>query len=250
MDKTSIIPNHVSDNFVFDKDTGWRLDLPSYIEPGTKVLCLYRVSTDKQLYHTDNNEADIPMQRKRCRKYCESMDWTIVCELQEEGVSGHKVRAENRDKVQLIKEYAKQKSPSWRGISFVGIAAPDFVSPPAVRADGGQMERMRSVCVTPARQKAALMGIVMGRRATRYPDRLRQRCGRGCEKRYCGCRAAGHCGDHTGRGACREGTWYPGPCRTLSWEAFLTGSACSLWRLPVAVSVRYGPARLKKRPSP
>lgn len=37
------------------------------------------------------------------------MDWTIVCELQEEGVSGHKVRAENRDKIQLIKEYAKQK---------------------------------------------------------------------------------------------------------------------------------------------
>ena len=109
MNKTSIIPNHVSDNALFDKDTGWRLDLPSYIEPGTRVLCLYRVSTDKQLYHTDNNEADIPMQRKRCRKYCESMDWTIVCELQEEGVSGHKVRAENRDKVQLIKDYAKQK---------------------------------------------------------------------------------------------------------------------------------------------
>ena len=51
-------------------------------------------------------------------------------------------------------------------------------------------------------------------------------------------------------GACREGTWYPGPCRTLSWEAFSTGSACSLWLLPGAVSVRYGPARLKKRPSP
>ena len=80
-------------------------------------------------------------------------------------------------------------------------------------------------------------------------DRLRQRSGRGCKKRYCGCRAAGHCGDHTGRGACREGTRHPGPCRTLSWEAFLTGSACSLWLLPGAVSVRYGPVRLKKRPS-
>lgn len=109
MNQTSIIPNHVSETFIFNKDTGWRMDLPSYIEPGTRVLCLYRVSTDKQLYHTDNNEADIPMQRKRCRKYCESMDWTIVCELQEEGISGHKVRAENRDKIQLIKEYAKQK---------------------------------------------------------------------------------------------------------------------------------------------
>ena len=109
MKNTSIIPNHVSETLIFDKDTGWRENMPAYIEPGTRVLCLYRVSTDKQLYHTDNNEADIPMQRKRCRKYCESMDWTIVCELQEEGVSGHKVRAENRDKIQLIKEYAKQK---------------------------------------------------------------------------------------------------------------------------------------------
>ena len=109
MNQTSIIPNHVSENALFDKDTGWRIDIPSCIEPGTRVLCLYRVSTDKQLYQTDNNEADIPMQRKRCRKYCESMGWTIVCELQEEGVSGHKVRAENRDKIQLIKENAKQK---------------------------------------------------------------------------------------------------------------------------------------------
>ena len=47
-----------------------------------------------------------------------------------------------------------------------------------------------------------------------------------------------------------EGTRHPGPCRTLSWGAFLTGSACSLWLLPGAVSVRSGPARLKKRPSP
>ena len=52
------------------------------------------------------------------------------------------------------------------------------------------------------------------------------------------------------RGACREGTRHPGPCRTLSWGAFLTESACSLWLLPGAVSVRYGPVRLKKRPSP
>ena len=38
--------------------------------------------------------------------------------------------------------------------------------------------------------------------------------------------------------------------KTLSWEAFSTGLACSLWLLPGAVSVRYGPVRLKKRPSP
>lgn len=46
------------------------------------------------------------MQKKRCRQFAEQMGWTIVCELQEEGVSGHKVRAENRDKIQHIKEYA------------------------------------------------------------------------------------------------------------------------------------------------
>ena len=101
MIETSIFPN-----YVFDKTTGWRIDLPGFIEYGTRVLCLYRVSTGQQLYHTEDNEADIPMQRKTCRRFAEQMGWTIVCELQEEGVSGHKVRAANRDKIQLIKEYA------------------------------------------------------------------------------------------------------------------------------------------------
>lgn len=100
---TSILPS-----YVFDKVTGWRQDLPDFIEPGTRVLCLYRVSTTKQLYHTEQDEADIPMQRVRCREFCERMNWTLVCELQEEGISGHKVRAESRDKVQHIKEYAAQ----------------------------------------------------------------------------------------------------------------------------------------------
>ena len=100
-------------SYNFDKETGWRSDLPLYIEPGTRVLCLYRVSSAKQLYHDANNEADIPMQRLRCRAFAEQNDWTIVCELQEEGISGHKVRAENRDKVQMIKDYAlKQKFDS------------------------------------------------------------------------------------------------------------------------------------------
>ncbi len=101
--QTSILPNND-----FDKATGWRLNMPQWIAPGTSVLCLYRVSTDKQLYYTEENDADIPMQRIRCHAFCEQMGWTIVCELQEEGVSGHKVRAEKRDKIQLIKDYAKQ----------------------------------------------------------------------------------------------------------------------------------------------
>lgn len=73
-----------------------------------RVYCLYRVSTDKQVDHDDRNQADIPMQRKACHRFAEEKGWTIVHEEQEDGVSGHKVRAENRDKVQIIKEHAKQ----------------------------------------------------------------------------------------------------------------------------------------------
>ena len=72
----------------------------------TRVCCLYRVSTDKQVDHTDQNIADIPMQRKACHRFAEKMGWIIIHEEQEEGVSGHKVRAENRDKLQIIKEMA------------------------------------------------------------------------------------------------------------------------------------------------
>ena len=74
-----------------------------------KVQCLYRVSTDQQVSYNDKKQADLPMQRKACHKFCERMGWTIVLEDQEEGVSGHKVRAENRAKLQPIKERAKNK---------------------------------------------------------------------------------------------------------------------------------------------
>ena len=49
------------------------------------------------------------MQRVECHKFAERMGWSIIHEEQEEGVSGHKVRAENRDKIQLIKDAARQK---------------------------------------------------------------------------------------------------------------------------------------------
>ena len=51
---------------------------------------------------------DLPMQRKACHKFAEAKGWVIVHEEQEEGVSGHKVRAEARDKLQIIKEYARK----------------------------------------------------------------------------------------------------------------------------------------------
>ncbi|MEA4955800.1 hypothetical protein SDC9_51428 [bioreactor metagenome] len=73
-----------------------------------RVYCLYRVSTDKQVDYNDKSQADIPMQRKACHRFAEDKGWTIIHEEQEDGVSGHKVRAENRDKLQTIKEHAKQ----------------------------------------------------------------------------------------------------------------------------------------------
>lgn len=74
-----------------------------------RVCCLYRVSSDKQVDYDDNNVADIPMQRKACHRFAAQMGWTIVHEEQEEGVSGHKIRAESRDKLQTIKDLARQK---------------------------------------------------------------------------------------------------------------------------------------------
>lgn len=73
-----------------------------------RVYCLYRVSTVKQVDHDDQNQADIPMQRKSCREFAEKMGWTIVREEQETGVSGYKVSAADRDQIQLIREHALQ----------------------------------------------------------------------------------------------------------------------------------------------
>ena len=73
-----------------------------------RVYCLYRVSTAKQVDRDQDNHADIPMQRKACHEFAEKMGWTIVREEQEAGVSGFKVSAENRDKLQLLKKHAQQ----------------------------------------------------------------------------------------------------------------------------------------------
>ena len=73
-----------------------------------RVYCLYRVSTNKQVDHDENNQADIPMQRKACHEFAVKMGWIIVGEEQETGVSGYKVSADDRDKLQLIKKYAEQ----------------------------------------------------------------------------------------------------------------------------------------------
>ncbi|RJE46679.1 MULTISPECIES: recombinase family protein [unclassified Dehalobacter] len=73
-----------------------------------RVYCLYRVSTLKQVDHDDQNQADIPMQRKSCHEFADRMGWTIIHEEQENGVSGFKVSVADRDKVKLIQEHARQ----------------------------------------------------------------------------------------------------------------------------------------------
>lgn len=73
-----------------------------------RVYCLYRVSTTKQVDHDEQNQADIPMQRKACREFAERMGWRIIREEQETGVSGFKVCAADRDKLQLVKEHAEK----------------------------------------------------------------------------------------------------------------------------------------------
>ena len=74
----------------------------------TRVYCLYRVSTVKQVDFNDANEPDLPMQRNACHAFADRMGWSIIHEEQETGVSGSKVSADRRDKLQLIKKRAAQ----------------------------------------------------------------------------------------------------------------------------------------------
>jgi len=83
--------------------------VPNISDIGRRVLCLYRVSSDKQLTFNDNNDADIPMQRRECRRFLEQQGWVLVHEEREDGVSGHKVRAAKRDSIQSIKELVTAK---------------------------------------------------------------------------------------------------------------------------------------------
>jgi DNA invertase Pin-like site-specific DNA recombinase len=86
------------------------MNIKNYIQSeadiGRRVLCLYRVSTDKQVTYNEREEADIPMQRQTGRRFLDQQGWVLVHEEREDGISGHKVRAEKRDSIQYIKELA------------------------------------------------------------------------------------------------------------------------------------------------
>lgn len=75
-----------------------------------RVCCLYRVSTTKQVDLNADNQADIPVQRKACHEFADRMGWDIVREEQEAGVSGFKVSAYDRDKLQIIRDEALKGS--------------------------------------------------------------------------------------------------------------------------------------------
>lgn len=69
-----------------------------------RVLCLYRVSTEKQA-----SENDIPMQRNACTDFiAKNADWTLYKEYKEVGVSGFKVSCDDRDTIIQIKQEAEQ----------------------------------------------------------------------------------------------------------------------------------------------
>ena len=76
---------------------------------GRRVLCLYRVSTGQQVTYNEREEADIPLQRQSGRRFIEQQGWVLVHEEREDGISGHKVRAEKRDSIQAIKELALER---------------------------------------------------------------------------------------------------------------------------------------------
>ncbi len=72
-----------------------------------RILCLYRVSTKGQV---DRMTDDIPMQRRECLDFIGRMEgWVFYDERVENGVSGYKVSAENRDAILDIRALAEKK---------------------------------------------------------------------------------------------------------------------------------------------
>lgn len=67
-----------------------------------RAICLYRVSTLRQVDEKD----DIPMQKSECQKFAARMDWEVVDEKYEKGISGYKISANDRDELQSIKQAA------------------------------------------------------------------------------------------------------------------------------------------------
>jgi DNA invertase Pin-like site-specific DNA recombinase len=77
-----------------------------------RVVLLYRASSKKQ---TDSDN-DIPQQRDILKPWVERQGWQFICEKVEGGVSGYKVSANDRDKIQEIKAMAERREFDILGI--------------------------------------------------------------------------------------------------------------------------------------
>jgi len=77
-----------------------------------RAVLLYRASSKKQ---TDS-ENDIPLQRNILKPWCEQKGWEFVTEKVEGGVSGYRISADDRDKIQEIKRMADRREFDILGI--------------------------------------------------------------------------------------------------------------------------------------
>ena len=77
------------------------MSIQDYCGPKNRVYALYRVSTLGQV-----EKDDIPMQKTKCRAFAEEKGWTIIKEFSENGISGFKVAAKDRDAIQEIQKDA------------------------------------------------------------------------------------------------------------------------------------------------
>ena len=98
------------------------MEFKKQVEPGKRMLLLLRVSSKQQTAKIQGNngqtELDIPMQRDILTPWAESMGYTIVGELLEKGISGFKVKTDDRDELTKMKEMAIRKEFDALGIYF------------------------------------------------------------------------------------------------------------------------------------
>lgn len=77
-----------------------------------KVAAIYRVSTDKQVKR--DGEETLPVQRAAVREFVAQQGWSLVQEYAEEGVSGFKVSADERDVLQQA--FRDARAGQWQAL--------------------------------------------------------------------------------------------------------------------------------------
>ena len=86
--------------------------LNNCVKSKKRVICLYRVSTTQQVFKSQDDDRakdDIPMQKIVCRDFADRMDWVVVDEMYEKGVSGYKKSANDRDAIIELRERALRR---------------------------------------------------------------------------------------------------------------------------------------------